>query len=143
MTHKNTCTHADEIHTTPEKLWEALTTPETTKKYWYGFELSGISNIGSKWKLTAPDGKIHADGEVLELDSPHRIVLTWKDEVRPEMTAEGYSRCVIELIPKGDVVNLSITQLIERDDSKLIALVATSWPKVVSSLKSFLETETK
>lgn len=139
---KNKCVYRTSIHTTIDKLWEALTTPDITKKYWYGFQLESDWKVGSAWQLTAPDSKVHALGEVVEINKPYRIALSWRDEIRPELMAEGYSRCVIDLEPHGDAVNLSITHSIENytGDSKLIALVATSWPKVASNLKSFLET---
>jgi len=135
----NSCIHAVSIRTTPEKLWEALTTPDLTRKYWFGYRLEADWSVGSTWKLTSSEGQVHAAGEIVEIDRSRRIVLTWQDEIRPELTAEGYSHCTIDLEPKEDAVMLTITQSIDHSDSKLIALVATSWPKVVSNLKSFVE----
>ena len=54
--------------------------------------------------------------------------------------AEGDSLCTIELEPSGPAVKLSITHTIERDPSKLIAAVSGGWPKIMSNLKSLLET---
>ncbi len=59
---------------------------------------------------------------------------------RPELKAEGESRCTMELEPSGTAVKLSITHTIERDPSKLIAAVSDGWPKILSNLKSLLET---
>ena len=135
----NSCIHGVSIRTTPETLWEALTTPDLTRKYWFGYRLEADWSVGSTWKLTSPEGQVHAAGEIVEIDRSRRIVLTWQDEIRLELTAEGYSHCTIDLEPKEDAVMLTITQSIDHSDSKLIALVATSWPKVVSNLKSFVE----
>lgn len=141
MANDNSCTCTTSIRTTPQKLWESLITPDVTRKYWFGFRLEAQWNVGSTWSLKAPDGKVHAAGEIVEMDSLRKIVMTWRDEIRPELTAEGYSRCVIELEPQDGAVQLTITHSINLErDSKLIALVATSWPKVASNLKSFLET---
>src|SRR5437773_1635404 len=96
----NNCTYTASIQTTPEKLWQALTTPELTKKYWFGYQLESDWSVGSPWKLTSPDGKVHAAGKILEIDKPHRITLTWRDEIRPELTAEGYSNCTIDIEQK-------------------------------------------
>ena len=136
---KNSCSHAVSIRTTPEKLWEALTTPDLSTKYWFGYQLEAGWSAGSAWKLTSPDGQVHAAGAIVEIDKPRRIVLTWRDEIRPELTAEGFSTCAIDIEPKESAVKLTITHSIDRRDSKLIALVATSWPKVALNLKSFLE----
>jgi uncharacterized protein YndB with AHSA1/START domain len=136
----NICIHAASIRTTPDKLWEALTTPDLTRKYWFGYQLESDWSVGSMWKLISPEGKVHAAGEIVEIDRPRQIVLTWRDEIRAELTAEGYSNCTIDIEPKEDDVMLKITHSIDHSDSNLIALVATSWPKVASNLKSFLET---
>jgi len=136
----NSCTHGVSIRTTPEKLWEAFTSPGLTRKYWFGYQLEASWSVGSTWRLTAPDGKVHAASEIVKLDRPHRIEITWRDEIRPELTAEGYSNCAINIEQDNDAVKLTIVHSINHSDSKLIALVATGWPKVISNLKTFLET---
>ena len=139
---KNQCVYEGFVQTTPDKIWSALTTPDVTKEYWFGYQLEAVWTVGSAWRLTAPDGKVHAAGQIVEIDRPRRIVISWRDEIRPEVTAEGYSKCTIDLEPHDDSIHVTVTHAMDRNDieSKLIALVATSWPKVVSSLKSFLET---
>src|SRR5438552_12273940 len=123
----NKCIYTTSIRTTPEKLWEAITTSELTRKYWFGYQLEANWSVGSIWKLKAPDGKVHAAGEIVEIERLRRIVLTWQDEIRPELTAEGYSRCVLDIESHDGAVHLTITHSIDRGDgdSKLIALVAT------------------
>jgi hypothetical protein len=44
------------------------------------------------------------------------------------------------LEPSGDAVKLSITHTSERDGSKLIEAVSGGWPRILSNLKSLLET---
>src|SRR5215469_1881400 len=128
------------IRTTPEKLWIALTTAEFIKKYWFGMNLETDWKVGSPWKLIFPDGRIADIGEIVELDPPRRIVLKWQNEFRPELRAEGYARCAIELEPQGGAVKLTISHTIERADSKLIEAVSGGWPRILSNLKSLLET---
>jgi uncharacterized protein YndB with AHSA1/START domain len=86
------------------------------------------------------DGRVSDAGEVIEADKPKRIVLKWRNEFRPELKDEGYSRCVMEIEPTGELTKLTITHTIERADSKLIVAVSGGWPMVLSSLKSLLET---
>lgn len=128
------------IRTTPEKLWSALTTPEFMKEYWFGMQILTDWQPGAEWKMLFPDGRVADTGEVLEIEKPKRIRLKWRNEFRPELKAEGYAQCTIEMEPYGASVRLSITHSIERAESKFIQAVSGGWPKVLSNLKSLLET---
>jgi uncharacterized protein YndB with AHSA1/START domain len=128
------------IRTTPEKLWEALTDPQFTRKYWFGTTVECGWNKGSPWKIVAPDGSVYDKGEILEIDPQYCMVICWTNEWKPEFKAEGPSRCTIELEPLDKSVKLTITHEIERPESKLIAAVSAAWPLTLSNLKSLLET---
>jgi len=128
------------IRTTPDRLWEALTTSEFMKKYWFGVHFETDWKVGSPWKMKYPDGRVTDAGEIVEFDRPRRIVLKWKNELRPELSAEGYARCAIELEPQDGAVKLTISHTIGRADSKLINAVSGGWPKILSNLKSLIET---
>ncbi|HZL58602.1 MAG TPA: SRPBCC family protein [Stellaceae bacterium] len=130
------------IRTTPEKLWDALTKPEFTRNYWFGCWQDCDWQVGSSWRLMFEDGRVGDTGKVEEIDPPRRLVLSWRNEFRPELKAEGASRATFELEPVGDAVKLTVTHEIARDGSKLIGAVSNGWPKVLSSLKSLLETGT-
>jgi uncharacterized protein YndB with AHSA1/START domain len=128
------------IRTTPEELWSALTTSDFMRKYWFGVAFETDWQVGSSWKMIYPDGRVTDSGEIIELVRPRRIVLKWKHELRPELASEGYARCVIELEPQNGVVKLTISHSMERADSKLIDAVSSGWPRILSNLKSLLET---
>jgi uncharacterized protein YndB with AHSA1/START domain len=128
------------IRTTPEKLWDALTKPEFQKQYWFGMHQECGWNKGASWKMMFPDGRVADSGEVLEIDPPKQLVLRWRNEFRPEIREEGYSRCTYSLEPAGDTVKLTILHETDRDGSKLIEAISGGWPKVLASLKSLLET---
>jgi uncharacterized protein YndB with AHSA1/START domain len=128
------------IRTTPAKLWEALTSPEFTRVYWFGVTAESDWKPGSPWRLVLSDGRVADIGEVVEVDAPRRLVLKWRNEFMPELKAEGYSRATFTLEPDGDVVKLTVTHEIDRTGSKFIAAVSGGWPKILSSLKSLLET---
>lgn len=130
------------IRATPEKLWQALTEPRFIRQYWFGIAIECGWTKGSAWSLSYPDGRVDTTGEVLEIDPPRRMVIRWQNETRPELKAEGPSRCTFELEPAGSAVKLTITHEIERPNSKLITAVSGGWPKVLSNLKSLLETGT-
>jgi uncharacterized protein YndB with AHSA1/START domain len=129
------------IRTTPEKLWAALTQSEFTKQYWFGVSQFSDWKVGADWKLVFEDGRVADTGEVVEIDAPRRLVLKWRNEFKPELKAEGYSRCTMELEPTGDAVKLTITHEMDRANSAFIYDgVSGGWPKILSNLKSLLET---
>ena len=128
------------IKSTLEKVWEALTSPAFTKQYWFGTYQECDWNVGSPWKIIFEDGDVADTGKVVECDPPRRLVLQWQHEYTPELKAEGYSRCEIDLAIFQGAVKLSILHSIEHPESKLIAAVSDGWPKIMSNLKSLLET---
>src|SRR5262249_22086065 len=86
------------------------------------------------------DGSITDAGEIVEADPPRRLVIRWQHQNKPELKTEDPSLCVIELEPSGSAIKLSITHTIKHTPSKFIAAVSGGWPKVISNLKSLLET---
>jgi uncharacterized protein YndB with AHSA1/START domain len=129
------------IRTTPEKLWSALTDDtEFMKQYWFGVHCDSAWTAGSSWKMLHPDGRILDAGEIVEAEPPKRLVIRWQHQDKPELKAEGASLCTMELEPVGSAVKLSITHTIEREPSNLIVAVSGGWPKIISNLKSLLET---
>ena len=128
------------IRTTPEKLWSALTDREFMRQYWFGTHCESQWTRGSSWKMVHPDGTVSDAGEIVEAEPQRRLVIRWRHQKRPELEAEGDSICTMELEPSGAAVRLSVTHTIEREPSKLIEAVSGGWPKILSNLKSLLET---
>jgi uncharacterized protein YndB with AHSA1/START domain len=137
---RSTFVYVTYIRTTPEKLWSALTDAELMKQYGFGMHCESRWTAGSPWKLKSGSGEIFDAGEIVEAERPRRLVIRWQNQRKPELTAEGASLCTMELEPSGTAVKLSSTHTIEREPSQLIAAVSGGWPKVLSNLKSLLET---
>ncbi len=137
---KSTCIYVSYIRTTPEKLWKALTDAEFTKQYWFGMRSESEWRAGSPWKLVSQKGEVWDAGEVVEAKPPKRLVLRGHHQMKPELKAEGPTLCTMELEPGAGAVKLTITHTIERESSKVIEAVSGGWPKVISNLKSLLET---
>jgi uncharacterized protein YndB with AHSA1/START domain len=95
---------------------------------------------GLRVEARVAGGQIFDAGEIVEAERPRRLVIRWQHQNKPELKVEGASLCTMELEPSGAAVKLSITHTIERDPSKFIEAVSGGWPKVVSNLKSLLET---
>jgi uncharacterized protein YndB with AHSA1/START domain len=136
-------------------VWAALTDPQTIRKYWFGIGAESDFKTGSPWALKFDDGRTADTGEILEADPPRRLVIgRWQNQFKPELKAAGPSRCTIEIelvdyysryaertVHAGKAVKLTITHEAETEaGAPLIEAVSGGWPKVISNLKSLLET---
>jgi uncharacterized protein YndB with AHSA1/START domain len=138
---RSTFVYVSYIRTTPERLWSALTDDvEFMKQYWFGVHCESQWKAGSSWKMVSPEGQLLDSGAIVEAEPPRRLVIRWQHQNKPEIKAEGDSLCTIELEPSGMAVKLTITHTIEREPSRFILAVSGGWPKIISNLKSLLET---
>jgi uncharacterized protein YndB with AHSA1/START domain len=137
---KSHFTYVTYIRTTPEKLWAALTQKEFSQRYWVETWIESTWAKGAPWKMMIPDGRVADAGEVLEIDRPKRLVISWRNEFQPHLREEGFSRATFELDAQGDMVKLTVTHEMDKPNSKLIAGVSGGWPMILASLKSLLET---
>jgi uncharacterized protein YndB with AHSA1/START domain len=128
------------IRTTLAKLWAALTDPHFVRQYWFDTTVECSWTKGARWKMVRADGMLTDSGEILEIDPPRRLVIRWQNEWSPDLKAEGPSRCTMELEPIDNAVKLTITHETERPDSPFITAVSGGWPRILSNLKSLIET---
>ena len=128
------------IRSTPERLWSALTSSDFAEQYWLGVRPEAEWKAGGSWKLVYPDGRITDAGEIAAFEPEKRLAIRWRNEFMPELKAEGWSLCTMEIEPAGEAVKLTVTHTIERDPSKFIGAVSGGWPQILSNLKSLLET---
>lgn len=128
------------IRATPERLWQALTEPELTRQFWSECWQESEWKAGSSWRLMIPGGRVGDSGEILEIEPQRRLAVSWRNEFKPEMREEGYSRMTYELEKFGGSVKLTVIHEMDRAGSKLIEAVSGGWPLILSSLKSLLET---
>jgi DNA-binding transcriptional ArsR family regulator/uncharacterized protein YndB with AHSA1/START domain len=141
------------INATPELLWKALTEPAFTNQYW-GLEFVTDWKVGSPitWKH---HGVTIADPEqrVLEADPFRRLSYTWHsftpewaaeyevDEARrAALAAESRSQATFEIVPVGEVCKLTVVHEFLQPDSLVATMVSEGWPRVISELKTFIET---
>jgi uncharacterized protein YndB with AHSA1/START domain len=125
------------IKTTPERLWEAITTSEIRSKYQFGAGITSDWTPGSRFEMRAGDFEL-GEGENLEVEPPRRLVQSmralWSDDVK----SEGTSRITWDIEPVGDSCRLTVThdQLREGAHDELYG----GWPMILSGLKTWLET---
>jgi DNA-binding transcriptional ArsR family regulator/uncharacterized protein YndB with AHSA1/START domain len=141
------------IKTTPERLWQALTEPAFTQRYWgLTFDTDWQAGSTMTWNQR---GVTIADPEqvVLESDPYTRLSYTWhtftpefadalefSDEVREKVAAEPRSKVTFEIEPLGDRVKLTVLHDTADPDSLVTSMVSAGWPRVLSDLKTLLET---
>ena len=140
------------INTTPEKLWQALTAPAFTERWWK-------TTFASDWEVGSTiawetAGVTIADPEqvVLEYDPYRRLSYTWHtftpeiaglhgfSELLPTISAEPRSKATFEIEPVGEMVKLTVTHDGFEPGSTVLTMVSQGWPQLLSSLKTFLET---
>jgi uncharacterized protein YndB with AHSA1/START domain len=126
------------IETTPEKLWEALTSSEFSRQYWFGTELRTDWKIGSPFALVM-NGTTTDDGKILEADPPRRLSYSFRHVLDDEMRNERPTKVVFAIEPHGKFVKLTLTHEGFAESSKLLDGISKGWPAILSSLKSLLE----
>jgi len=126
------------IKTTPEKLWDALTSSEFSKRYWFDTELRSDWRVGSSFALVM-NGTTTDVGEILEADQPRRLSYTFRHVLDDDLAAEPATKVVFTLEPHGDLVKLTLTHEGFADGSKLLDGISRGWPAILSNLKSLLE----
>jgi uncharacterized protein YndB with AHSA1/START domain len=129
------------IAATPEKVWQALTTAEFSRQYFFGFAFEMDPIVGGSFIVRAPDGSTHIDGEVLACDPPSRLSVTWNVNWPGLVEKLGQTIVTYEIAQMGDAVRLTMTEAHERELSEdILSGGRTGWPAILSSLKSVLET---
>jgi uncharacterized protein YndB with AHSA1/START domain len=128
------------IASTPANVWRALLEGELTRQYWKHTNESDWKP-GSRGKHVADDGKgtVKLVGQVIEVIPNKRLVFTW-GEVGDAADTSKHSRVAIDIERVGEMVRLTVTHDELGGDSEAAKRIANGWPRVLSSLKSFLET---
>jgi uncharacterized protein YndB with AHSA1/START domain len=129
------------IASTPEKVWQALTTAEFSRKYFFGNAVEVDLKIGGAYVVRTPDGSLHIDGEVIECDPPRKLTVTFNVNWPALIEKLGPTLVTYEIEPVGDVVRLTMTEAHDRPLSDdILSGGRQGWPAILSSLKSLLET---
>lgn len=145
MMKKLSFVHVIYIATPPEKLWEALTSGEVTKKYHFGCQVQSDWQEGSSVKYLLEDGRITDYGKVLKCEPLHLLSFTW-NMTGDETPREQPTRVNFILQPMDDsTVKLTLRheELLETDfvyDDNTFEGLNNGWPAILSNLKSLLET---
>jgi uncharacterized protein YndB with AHSA1/START domain len=128
------------IRATPERVWEAVTSAELTKRWFHGTRLTGELKPGARIQYVSDDGSAAVEGEVLEFDPPKRFVHTWSANWGPEFAGDAPSRVTWELTPMGPTTLLRMTHDGFAGETATYQSISQGWAPILNSLKSLLET---
>ena len=129
--------HSIFINAAPERIWQAITSGDDTVAYYYGTRVISDWQPGSKLRYDYPDGTVAADGDVLGVDPPTRLEMTFRALWDPELAAEGAVRQVWELEEADGATKLTVSTF--GLSSKLAASFTTGMVYIVSGMKTFVE----
>lgn len=127
------------IRSTPERVWAAIITPEFARQYWGDHANISDWKVGSRWEMSPTTGAAKVTGIVRECVPPTRLVLTW---AAPGDHADQskHSRVTYHIEALQDMVKLHVTHDLLEAGSAMATSISGGWPRVLSSLKSYLET---
>jgi len=129
------------IETTPERLWQALTSSEFSRRYWFNTELQSDFKVGSPFALVM-NGTTTDVGEILEADPPRRLSYTFHHVLNEQARKEPPTKVVFNLERHGNLVKLTLIHENFAEGSKLLDGISKGWPAILSGLKSLLESGT-
>ena len=128
------------VRATPDRIWEAITSPELTRDYFYGTLVSSDWKPGSRLGYAYPDGKLAAEGTVLEADPPRRLVHTfsalWDDQVTPDRP----HTVVWTITPMGSTCRVAVEHLDFEGETATFRSVSGGLGVILNRLKTLLET---
>jgi uncharacterized protein YndB with AHSA1/START domain len=138
--HKSRFVYVIYIAAPPETVWKALLDGEFTRQYW-GHENVSDWAPGSAWEHRRDDASHTVDilGEVLEARPPHRLVVTWANPPDRDQR-DRHTRVTFDIEPVADMVRLTVTHDELPAGSDMERNITRGWPRVLSSLKSLIET---
>jgi uncharacterized protein YndB with AHSA1/START domain len=138
---KPTTVYTIYIASTPERVWQALTTAELSRQYFFGNAVEVDLKVGGAFIVRAPDGSLHIGGEVFECDPPRKLTVTFNVNWPALIEKLGPTLVSYEIEAAGSAVRLTMTESHDRPISDdILSGGRAGWPAILSSLKSLLET---
>ena len=129
------------IASTPEKVWEALTSSEFSRKYFFGNSVEVDLRVGGAYIMRTPDGAPHISGEVIECVAPRKLTVTFNVNWPELIEKLGPTLVTYEIEEAGEAVRLTMTESHDRIlDDDILSGGRQGWPAILSGLKSLLET---
>ena len=133
--------YVTEIRTTPEQLWQALTDPEFTQRYWYGTRIESTFAVGAPLKMVKQGGAAPDTGVILVADKPRTLSFSWHI-AWGDMAKERDSRATFTIEPlPGGMVKLTVTHDDLEEGGAVMQAMQNGWKGILAGLKTMLEGE--
>lgn len=131
------------IKATPEQVWHALTDPAMTAKFWYNGSIRAEWKAGTAYEIWNPQGEVLARGELLLVDPPRKLEMTWRLIAFPETAEEADSRITWEIDPHAKFHGVTLVTVVHdnfADAPNTSQVLEGGLPVVLSGMKTLLET---
>jgi len=129
------------IATTPDKVWQALTTGDLTSQFFFGRRIEIELQPGGTFRFWQPDGTLDVEGKVVECDPPRKLSVTWRVMWMEEMRKLPECLVTYQIDDLGKVVRLTMTEAHQIDlDDRMLEGGRRGWPVILNNLKTLLET---
>jgi uncharacterized protein YndB with AHSA1/START domain len=127
------------IKASPDEVWDAITKPAFTSKYFYGVSVEATNG---RRIVHGGDGSLWSDDALIEEDPPRRLVHSWASTYDAEMAAEEPSRVTWEIEPQEGGYSLLtvVHDQLEGAPKTAESVSGAGWMMVLSGLKTLLET---
>ncbi len=135
--------HRIAIKSTPEQIWQALTDPSQTSKFWYNGAIQADWKNGSPYEIWNPQGEVQAKGVLITVEPPRRLVMTWQLLELADTAEENPSRLTWEIEPHADLKGVTLITVIHDDfeqSPNTARVLDEGLPVVLSGMKTLLET---
>ena len=134
------------VKSTPEQVWQALTDPSMTSKFWYNGSIRANWAAGESYEIWNPNGEVQAKGRLLLVDPPRKLAMTWQLLSIEDTANEKPSRITWEIDPHAEFPGVTLVTVIHDEfeqSPRTSAVLEQGLPIVLSGLKTLLETGTR
>jgi uncharacterized protein YndB with AHSA1/START domain/DNA-binding transcriptional ArsR family regulator len=131
------------IKAKPEQVWQAITDPAKTSKFWFSCSIRSTWEIGSPFELWNPEGVKKAEGIILTIDPPRKLVMSWKFLSFPDTASESPSRITWEIDSHAEYSGVTLVTIVHDEFEQAVntaKILENGLPIVLSGLKTLLET---
>ncbi len=127
---------AFEVAAPREEVWTAFVETEVPRSYYFDTVLQAELEAGGRWRFVTEDrGRLLASGEIVELEPPARLVLTFA----AADLEDAPSRLAIELEAVDDGTRVEVTHGTFAGETATFRRFRRAHPLALSAMKSVLE----
>ncbi|PYI52476.1 SRPBCC domain-containing protein [Paenibacillus flagellatus] len=145
MENKPSQVHRIAIKATPEQVWQAITDPAKTSKFWFNCSIRSTWGIDAPFELWSQDGEKRVEGTILAFDPPHKLAMSWRYVSFPEAAGDAPSRLTWEIDSHAELAGVTLVTVVHDESGQAVnsaKILENGLPIILSGLKTLLETGT-